>query len=245
MDKMILRQYLPAMLMFVGFGLVWSARSQDAIPLVEPIQTVLPTYEGMRITQQTIGDDERRIAGMTDYVARVYWNPDSTVAFTAYTAYYDRQSQGHAMHSPKNCLPGAGWEILNAGTGTIAVGGQQYVVNKNLLKNGHSQALVLYWYQGRGRVVASEYVVKWNLLRDAALKGRTDEALVRIIIPVKGAAKLGPAQLQSALADAEKLGNEVGARLLVDVARVIPKGDGGVGLPQRAAVVATPGERSL
>jgi hypothetical protein len=45
---------------------------------------------------------------------------------------------------------------------------------------------VLYWYQGRGRVAANEYLVKWDLLRDQALYGRSDEALVRIIVPVTG-----------------------------------------------------------
>jgi len=57
-------------------------------------------------------------------------------------------------------------------------------VNRYLIANGSNRALVLYWYQGRGRVTASEYAVKWNLLRDQAVRGRSDEALVRIIVPV-------------------------------------------------------------
>ena len=59
-------------------------------------------------------------------------------------------------------------------------------VNRYLLQNGDARALVLYWYQGRGRVQASEYLVKWDLLRDAALKHRSDEALVRIVVPLVG-----------------------------------------------------------
>ena len=43
---------------------------------------------------------------------------------------------------------------------------------------------MLYWYQGRGRVENNEYAVKVNLLLDAALKRRSDEALVRIVVPV-------------------------------------------------------------
>jgi EpsI family protein len=59
-------------------------------------------------------------------------------------------------------------------------------VNRYLLQKGTAQALVLYWYQGRGRIEANEYAVKWDLLRDAALRGRSEEALVRLIVPVTG-----------------------------------------------------------
>ena len=159
---------------------------------------------------------------MSDYVARVYWRPDSTVAFTTYVGYYDRQTQGKTMHSPRNCLPGAGWEILKADTGSIVANGVRHVVNKYTLKNGVTQALVLYWYQGRGRIVANEYAVKWNLLKDAAFEGHTEEALVRLVIPLERSAVQKPGDLERAFANAERLGQEMGARLLIDVSKVIP-----------------------
>jgi EpsI family protein len=59
-------------------------------------------------------------------------------------------------------------------------------VNRYLLQKGAAQALVLYWYQGRGRVEHNEYVLKWDLLRDAALRQRSDEALVRVVVPLAG-----------------------------------------------------------
>jgi EpsI family protein len=65
-----------------------------------------------------------------------------------------------------------------AGTDTV-------IVNRYLLQNRTQQALVLYWYQGRGRVASNEYRVKWDLLRDAALRRRSDEALVRVVVPVR------------------------------------------------------------
>lgn len=226
MDNGMMRKYLPAGLLLAGFALVFSTRSQVAVPLAGSLTTVLPEWSGLTVKEQTITDEERKVAGMSDYVARSYWK-DSTVAFTTYVGYYDRQAQGKSMHSPRNCLPGAGWEILSTGSGTIAAGGKQHVVNKYLLKNNNLQAVVFYWYQGRGRVVASEYAVKWNLLQDAAFKGHTEEALVRVMVPVIGAGKLTPADLQRALADAEKLGAEVGARVLSDVGRVLPNTDTG------------------
>jgi EpsI family protein len=79
------------------------------------------------------------------------------------------------------------------------------VVNRYVLKNGAARAVVYYWYQGRGRVVASEYAVKWNLLRDAALAGHTEEALVRVVVPVKLPTAGTNGQLDAAISDASAL----------------------------------------
>lgn len=227
MDRSRLNKYLPSILLFVGCLLLFSTRSQTAVPLAGSLQTVLPAWTGYSVKEQTITDEERKVAGMSDFVARLY-QKDSTPVFSTYVGYYDRQTQGKSMHSPRNCLPGAGWEILRAETGTITAAGATHTVNQYILKNGTVQALVLYWYQGRGRVVASEYAVKWNLLRDAALRGHTEEALVRIVVYIPRSGLLDQAALERAFADAEKLGKEVAAQVLTDVARVLPAGTGGV-----------------
>lgn len=235
-----IRRFAPSALLAIGVLLVLSSRSQTAVPLAGSLTTVLPAWQDLRITNQKISAEEKRIAGMTDYVARVYWK-DSAVAFTTYVGYYDRQMQGHTMHSPRNCLPGAGWEILTTDVGTIASGGRNFVVNKYLLKNGPTEAVVYYWYQGRGRVVANEYRVKWNLLHDAALVGHTEEALVRIVVPIPGA-RLRPAgtTVAQSHAAAERLGAQVATQLLADVTRVLP-----AMLTQSAATLPAPDRRNF
>jgi EpsI family protein len=206
---------MPAAILLLGCALVFhGTRDQVAVPLAGSLSTVLANVDGYRIEEQHVSDEERRVAGMTDYVARIYWRPDSTAAFTTYVGYYDQQTQGKSIHSPRNCLPGAGWEVLRAGTTTIKTADGPHVVNRYLLKNGAAQAVVYYWYQGRGRVVASEYTVKWDLLRDAAIEGHTEEALVRLIVPV--------APADSTQAHADQLAQEVAPRLLNDVAQVLP-----------------------
>jgi EpsI family protein len=216
MRKLELRAYMPAVVLLLGCALVFhGTRDQVAVPLAGSLSTVLANVDGYRIQEQRVTDEERRVAGMTDYVARVYWRPDSTVAFTTYVGYYDQQTQGKSMHSPKNCLPGAGWEILRGGTTTVTAADGPHVVNRYLLKNGAAQAVVYYWYQGRGRVVASEYAVKWDLLRDAALRGHTEEALVRVIVPVD------PSDTTQARAD--RLAQEIAPTLLDAVRGVLPE----------------------
>ncbi len=232
MRKKELRAYTPPIVLLLGCVLLLQGTHQQvAVPLAAPLSSILPQVDGYRVEDQKIGDEERRVAGMSDYVARVYWRPDSTAAFTTYVGYYTQQSQGKSMHSPKNCLPGAGWEILHAGTATVVAADGPHIVNRDLLKFGRQEAVVYYWYQGRGRVVASEYAVKWNLLKDAALTGRTDEALARIVIPVM------PTDSTQALAD--QLGAQIAPRLMNAVQRVLPT-DGG----KQVASISTRGSLS-
>jgi EpsI family protein len=84
-------------------------------------------------------------------------------------------------------------------------------VNRYMLVNEHRRALVYYWYQGRGRVEGNEYRVKFQLLRDSALRGRSDEALVRVVVPV--------VTTDSAAA---RLGRRVSTELVPEVFRVLP-----------------------
>ena len=130
-----------------------------------------------------MSDGELRVAGVTNYLMRTYESNEAS-GFSLYVGYYDWQMSGKTIHSPKNCLPGAGWEVLESKQVTITTAMGSMLVNRYLLQKDDQRALVLYWYQGRGRVRASEYVVKWDLLRDAALRKRSEEALVRVIVPI-------------------------------------------------------------
>ena len=213
-------RYAPAGILLVGCAFVWNARSQTAVPLNAPLSTVLPTVPGYQATDQKLTSDEIRVVGMTNYVAR-FFRRDSSYAFSTFVSYYERQANGKTIHSPRNCLPGAGWDVLSPGTAQVPLDGVPRTVNRYVLKNGPSTAVVYYWYQGRGRVVANEYAVKWNLLRDAAFAGHTEEALVRVVVPV--VPKSGGSQA-SVLAAADSLAADISTRLVREVARAIPQG---------------------
>jgi EpsI family protein len=217
-----LAAYAPALELVVGCGLIGSATRQRSVPVSAPLKTLLAPIPGYSVTDLTVGDEERRIAGMSDYVSRVY-RRDSLLAFTTYVGYYDHQTQGKSMHSPKNCLPGAGWEILTGGTRVISSGGAAHAVNRYVLKNGTALAVVYYWYQGRGRIVASEYAVKWNLLRDAGLRGHTEEALVRVVVPVASPRDLqGASRAEQAYPDASATGEAIASRLMREMTAALP-----------------------
>lgn len=122
-------------------------------------------------------------AGVDDYVSRLYVTP-SRHAVSLYVGYYASQRQGDTIHSPQNCLPGAGWQPVASTRRAFSTPGATVEVNDVLIQKGLDRAAVLYWYQGRGRTIASEYANKLWLMLDAARLHRTDGALVRIIAPV-------------------------------------------------------------
>ena len=217
------RAFVPALVLLVGCGFVWQTHTQRQMSLAAPLASIIPTLDGYSVVDLHLGDEERQVAGMSDYVARTY-RRDTVPVFQTLVSYYDRQGQGKTIHSPRNCLPGAGWEVLRGGTRAVVVDGASHDVNHYVLKNGPATDIVYYWYQGRGRVVASEYQVKWNLLRDATLLGHTEEALVRIVIPVglPAGATASASDAQPALAAADSLGDAVAQRLIHEVTRALP-----------------------
>ena len=184
-----IRSWGPAAILAVGVGLVERVDDQHRMPLREPLAEAVPAeLEGFGARDLDITEGERASAGMTNYLLRSYGTEAAGAAgtaFTLYVGYYDSQQKGKTIHSPRNCLPGAGWEPLAFGVATVATAAGAVAVNRYLIQHGEQRALVLYWYQGRGRVEANEYAVKLDLLRDAALRGRSEEALVRVLVPVR------------------------------------------------------------
>jgi EpsI family protein len=195
-------------------------RAQRTLPLRVPLATSVPvTLDGYLSRDVVLSPEERAAVGASAYLARVYSPLDSSVSlasyFTVYVGYYARQVRGKTIHSPKNCLPGAGWEPLTSGVATIQSPTGPVPVNRYLIQKGREQALVLYWYQGRGRIVANEYHVKWNLLQDATLRRRSDEALVRVVVPIRQG---------TAESDAIAQATRIAQQMVRSVAAALPQG---------------------
>ena len=104
-----------------------------------------------------------------------------------YVGFYQSQRTGSTYHSPKNCLPGAGWQFMKSDYVTLPMPGDQSVtINHVLIQKGLEKQVILYWYHDRGRVIPSEYWAKGYLVWDAMTKHRSDGSLVRISVPVRG-----------------------------------------------------------
>jgi EpsI family protein len=122
----------------------------------------------------------------SDYLARDYATPDGRSA-NFYVGYYETQRNGASYHSPLNCLPGAGWMLNEPAIIHItpAGGGAPFEANRYIIQNGDARQLLIYWYQGRGRAVASEYWGKIYTVLDSVKRRRSDGAMVRVIVPIQ------------------------------------------------------------
>lgn len=123
-----------------------------------------------------------------DLTSRIYEDRSTGQSATLFVAYFETQRTGKAPHSPKNCLPGSGWVQTQSGTIAIPVPGQAdpIHVNQYIVSRGQNQSIVLYWYQSRSRIIASEYSAKVYTVLDSIRYNRSDTALVRVVVNVTG-----------------------------------------------------------
>ena len=168
------------MLSLVFFGMA-AIESDTAESVRQPLQQLPRTLGGWhaqvdhRLDEQTLA-----VLDADDYVSRGY--EDSGTAIDLFVAYYKSQSKSEAIHSPLNCLPGAGWQPLARTRLSIDVdGGRPIDANSMIVQKGLERRLVFYWYDSHGRTIANEYAAKAYLVFDAIRLGRSDAALVRLI----------------------------------------------------------------
>lgn len=154
----------------------------------------------------TIDEPTMKVLRASDYLLRDFQRPDGQSA-NFYVGYYASQRDGASYHSPLNCLPGSGWTLSNPDKVTISLpGGKTLTANKYVIQNGEHKNLMIYWYQGRGRTVASEYWGKVYTVIDSVRLRRSDGAMVRVTVP------LGTSETQ-ALASATDLSARAAAEL--------------------------------
>ncbi|HKP37106.1 MAG TPA: EpsI family protein [Pyrinomonadaceae bacterium] len=129
--------------------------------------------------------ETEKVLRADDYISRSYTAPNGRM-ISFYAGYYASQRTGATYHSPLNCLPGAGWVMTDMGRIAIQPAGDRapFQVNRYLVQNGNERALMLYWYEGRGRPLASEYWAKIYTVIDSVKRRRSDGAMVRVMVPL-------------------------------------------------------------
>jgi EpsI family protein len=136
------------------------------------------------------GNDERmedgavEMLGVSDWILRTYRN-EANIPIGIYVGFHGSQRTGASIHSPKNCLPGSGWQPVQNTTVLLrGPSGNLVPANLYVIQKGNSKQLVIYWYQSHGRVIASEYSGKFYLVVDAIRLNRTDAAIARVVTPI-------------------------------------------------------------
>lgn len=170
----------------VGTLLLHSANPAERVPLRRSLREFPLVLGEWRGTDFPFEARLVRAAGVDDYLNRRYTDRAGD-SLELYIGYYQSQRTAQGIHSPKNCLPGAGWEPVRSRQVAIPIGDHRTAtVNEYIVVKGQEKDLVFYWYQSRGRSEASEYRAKLWLAKDALTRHRTDGALVRVWAPLTG-----------------------------------------------------------
>jgi EpsI family protein len=182
----------------------------DHVPPTPPLTLLSETIDS-RIGQDIpLDSDTLAVLGEGRFLNRIYADPggpgqQSEVPVSLFIGYFPTQRTGQSIHSPQNCLPGAGWAFLSSQVINLpTANGKPYPVGEYLIGNAGQKQVVLYWYLAHGRSVANDYKAKAYMMLDALRWNRTDGALIRIVTPVTPIESLADAQ-QRAIGFANQL----------------------------------------
>jgi EpsI family protein len=187
------RLWCVVLLMFFTALVLYVRGDVDRVPPSTPLTQFPSTIDGRTAVNIPLDQEVLQVLGKGFFLNRLYVVPASTVpghpgdraSISLFIGYFPTQRTGQSIHSPQNCLPGAGWTFQSSGvTDLTDPDGQTSSVGEYLITNGSATEEVLYWYQMHGRRIASDYKAKLFTLADSIRYGRTDAALVRVVTPV-------------------------------------------------------------
>jgi EpsI family protein len=168
-------------------ALVYGFQRTELIPQNKPLSEVPGQLGSWNLQQEGVVEQEvQDVLKADELLTRTYVSMEERLGMHLFVAYFRSQRTGQAPHSPKNCLPGSGWTPSLQDVVRIDIPGrpEPIEVNRYVVGKGDQKSLVLYWYQSRDRVVASEYTAKFYVIADAIRHNRTDTALVRVVAPI-------------------------------------------------------------
>ena len=171
-----------AIVLLGGTVLLLHARnSAEVLPNREPLESFPHNIQSWSSVDVPLSKDVRDVLGPGDFLLRNYHDGAANSDVDLFIAYFPSQRAGDTIHSPKNCLPGAGWAPVKSDRIALDLPGHASVpVNRYLIARGEDRRLVLYWYWAHNRAVASEYSAKFYLIADSIRLHRSDGSLIRI-----------------------------------------------------------------
>lgn len=173
----------PLFLAAQALAVYWAAGSEHP-PAAPDLSSFPAEVNGWKqIREDPIAADVQAELRADRIVSRSYVLPPTGSVANLFIAWFQSQRAGASQpHSPKVCLPGAGWTPEITGEMTLDTKAGPIAVNRYIVAKGRERSVVLYWYQTPRRVVAGELAAKLWLMSDALRDKRTDTALVRVVL---------------------------------------------------------------
>lgn len=181
---------------FLSAALVFP-RPAEIIPARQPFAEYpmnFGDWMGRRQSMEGVYLDQLKL---DDYVLADYSDGEGRPV-NLYISWYDSQRKGEAVHSPRACLPGGGWQLQDFDQRAldVKIDGLPLRVNRTLIELGDQRELVYYWFEQRGRIITNEFAVKWYIFWDAVSRHRTDGAMIRLMIALPSTSRESDADLR-------------------------------------------------
>jgi len=171
-------------------SVIYYGYSQHEVIPQAPPWSNFPTQLGRWSLESEPPPDEASMAQLQpdDYLSRVYIDSHSGIPSRVelFVAYFKTQRTGHAPHSPKDCLPGAGWKRVSSAIVPVSVPSStvSFNVNQFVVRREGLDMAVFYWYQTGSRTIANEYLFQLYAVPELLTHGRTDVTFIRVITQI-------------------------------------------------------------
>jgi len=201
---------IASLIMLFTFGLLSHLSRPEEIKPNKPFSTFPVQISDWTGKEDRFDDQVYKVLGVDDSFYADYRNAKGEY-INLYIGFYQSQREGDMIHSPKNCMPGGGWNIIESKVVPVqlkAEASKKINVIKLVLQNGPNKQISYYWFQSRGRIISSEYLQKIYLVWDAITKNRTDDCFVRLITPVVASEEEATRSLEKFIQDIFPVLNE-------------------------------------
>lgn len=175
------RFYLLFILLGIAAFYVYT-RSEADVPINKSLDQFPQKMGDWTMTGQA-RFDERVLAVLlpTDYLSRSYADSEDH-KLSLYIGFHNGGPSSGPIHSPKQCLPGSGWNRVNEVVRHVQVKDQTIPYVSAIYQKDSEKQLFLYWFQVRDQIVTNEYALKLAMIKNSVLSNRRDSAFIRLSV---------------------------------------------------------------
>ena len=193
-------RYLIALLIVAGAGAYTRVLDTHRVAAVMPpkLDQLPAAFGDWRSQDIPMPANIAKVLGADVTLQRVYEN-SSRQRVELFLAYFSKQAVNSQIHSPKHCLPGAGWTIVSTEPTRVDLPGQSQPATRMVLQQEGVSEQMLYWFRTRSGSVTGEYALKLDLVRNSLARRPTDAVFVRYVAQDQGAMRDVMSTLQQPL----------------------------------------------
>jgi EpsI family protein len=175
------RFYLLFLLLGIAALYVY-ARAEVAVPVGHPLDLFPQTVGNWKMLGQARFDAQTlKVLRPSDYLSRTYSATNGDI-ISLYVGYHDGGPQSGSIHSPRQCLPGSGWNRLKDEVRTLNLDGRKISFVSAVYQKDEEKQLFLYWFQARDEILTNEYTLKFALIKNSVLANRRESAFIRLAL---------------------------------------------------------------